>query len=226
MTKITHVICYLNVDGIFGNQCRGDGLMVAMGIMNGTEREFQKRLFVMNYPLTLIPTHYNSANDELISKLKREFPHLKFSPYYTTQVITKSGSNVNGSILYGVDFEREAEINSVFSKAIQNSIKLNSRYKLIIGKTLARDMGVYNGRKLTVYFSEQEAIGFGTMPLQKRFKIISQFDSGLKAYDKAIIYTTLEAFEKILKRKDGVYDGIHCLLPPRYAEILNWIREF
>jgi len=35
------------------------------------------------------------------------------------------------------------------------------------------------------------------------------FDSGLKAYDKTIVYTTLEAFEKLLKRKKGIYDGVH-----------------
>ncbi|HHD73075.1 MAG TPA: ABC transporter permease, partial [Epsilonproteobacteria bacterium] len=49
----------------------------------------------------------------------------------------------------------------------------------------------------------------GSMPLQKRFIVDAIFDSGLKAYDKAIMYTTLEAFEKLLKRKEGIYDGAH-----------------
>jgi len=62
---------------------------------------------------------------------------------------------------------------------------------------------------VTLYFSEQQAIGFGTMPLQKRFIIDGIFKSGLKAYDKAIMYTSLEAFEKLLKRKHGIYDGLH-----------------
>ena len=184
-------------------------LMIAMGIMNGTEKEFKKRLFVMNYPITLIPTNANSVNDTLISKLSKEFPNMNFSPYYTTQVITKSGSNVNGSILYGVNFKKEANINEVFKKAVDNSLSINSKYKMIIGKTLAETLGVYKGKKLTLYFSEQQAIGFGTMPLQKRFSIIGQFDSGLKAYDKAILYSSLEAFEKVLKRRAGYYDGIH-----------------
>jgi len=186
-------------------------LMIAMGIMNGTEKEFKKKLFVMNYPITLIPSRYNVANDNLIFKLQKEFPHLKFSPYYTTQVITKSGSNVNGSILYGVDFLKEKSINSVFKKALEDRdvIDTPTRYKVVIGKTLADDLLVSIGDKLTLYFSEQRAVGFGTMPLQKRFRVIARFDSGLKAYDKAIIYTTLEAFEKILKRRRGVYDGIH-----------------
>ena len=29
-------------------------LMIAMGVMNGTHKEFKKRLFVMNYPLTIV----------------------------------------------------------------------------------------------------------------------------------------------------------------------------
>ena len=47
-------------------------LMLAMGIMHGTQQEFQKRLFVMNYPLTLIPTSYNSTNQELVDRLEKE----------------------------------------------------------------------------------------------------------------------------------------------------------
>ena len=184
-------------------------LMLAMGIMHGTQKEFQKRLFVMNYPITLISTSYSGANINLINSLKKEFPNIKFSPYYTTQVITKSGSSVNGSILYGIDFKKEAEINEVFRRALDGSISSQSRYKMVTGEVLAKEMGVYKGQKLTLYFSEQQAIGFGTMPLQKRFVIDSTFDSGLKAYDKAIIYATLDSFQKILKRKEGIYDGVH-----------------
>jgi len=184
-------------------------LMIAMGIMNGTEQEFRKRLFVMNYPITLIPSITGTTNEQLLLQLSKEFPDLKFSPYYTTQVITKSGSNVNGSMLYGVDFKREMEINNIFKKALDGAIRIDSKYKMIIGEALAKNLLVRIGDKLILYFSEQRAVGFSTMPLQKRFKIIAEFDSGLTSYDKAIIYTTLEAFEKLLKRRRGVYDGIH-----------------
>ena len=184
-------------------------LMLAMGIMNGTQKEFKKKLFVMNYPLTLIPITYQSANVNLLNNLSKEFPNLKFSPYYTTQVISKSGSNVNGSILYGVDFEKERQLNEVFEKSAQSSLNTKSKFKIVTGEALAEEMNVYKGQKLTLYFSEQQAIGFGSMPLQKRFTIDATFHSGLNTYDKAIVYTTLGAFQKILKRQKGVFDGIH-----------------
>jgi len=200
-------------------------LMLAMGIMNGTQKEFQKRLFVMNYPLTIIPSTFNSVNQKLVEQLHQEFPNIILSPYYTTQVITKSGSNVNGSILYGVDFDKESKINEVFAKGLEMSLSTKSKYKLIAGETLLNEMGVYKGQKLILYFSEQQAIGFGTMPLQKRFVIDATFDSGLKAYDKAILYTTQKAFHKVLKRPEGIYDGIHIYSKDAMNDIKK-IREF
>ncbi len=181
-------------------------LMIAMGIMNGTQKEFTKKLFVMNYPLTVLPLEENTVNDELITSLEKQFPKLQFSPYYTTQVITKNEGAVQGSLVYGVDFDKEAQINSIFKDARGDEA---SMFKVVIGEGLSFEMNAPKGEKVTLYFSEQQAIGFGTMPLQKRFVIDGVFKSGLKAYDKAIMYTSLEAFEKLLKRKHGSYDGLH-----------------
>ena len=195
-------------------------LMIAMGVMNGTQKEFKERLFVMNYPLTILPMDEDAVSDPMILKLKREFPELKVSPYYTTQVITKNDGSVEGSLLYGVDFRQERLINSVLARAGGSG---NSKFRLIIGDSLSEEMNAYEGDKVTLYFSEQQAIGFGTMPLQKRFIIDAVFDSGLKAYDKSIMYTTLEAFQKLLKRKEGIYDGVHiyCEDPLKKIEMIR-----
>ena len=197
-------------------------LMIAMGIMNGTQKEFSKKLFVMNYPITLLPIEENATNDALVTSLKEKFPQFKISPYYTTQVITKNESAVQGSLLYGVDFDKEAEIDHIFKEGRGDS---NSKFRVIIGDALSFEMNTPKGKKVTLYFSEQQAIGFGTMPLQKRFLVDGVFDSGLKAYDKAIMYTSLEAFEKLLKRKDGVYDGLHIYTEDPIKEI-DALRAF
>ncbi len=181
-------------------------LMIAMGIMNGTQKEFKEKLFVMNYPLTIIPTDRESLSDDFIKELGSKFPDLKFSPYYSTQVITKNEGFVQGSMLYGIDFAREAAINPVFARAKGED---KGKYTAIVGDGLAAEMNSYKDSKVTLYFSEQDAIGFATMPLQKRFVIGGVFDSGLQAYDKAIIYTSHEALETLLKRPKGIYDGLH-----------------
>lgn len=191
-------------------------LMIAMGIMNGTQKEFTKRLFVMNYPLTILPLEEKSVDQTLIQTLKQKFPHLKFSPYYTTQVITKNEGAVQGSLLYGVDFHQESGLNPIFAEAIGDG---KSPFRAVLGDALSFEMNAPKGEKVTLYFSEQQAVGFGTMPLQKRFEVDGIFDSGLKAYDKAIIYTTLEAFETLLDREKGFYDGLHLFTENPLEEI-------
>jgi len=181
-------------------------LMIAMGVMNGTQQEFSKKLFVMNYPMTLLPLEEDAVNIALLNSLSNKFPEMKFSPYYTTQVITKNDGAVQGSLLYGVDYDKESQLNPIFKKARGTR---QSKFKAVIGEGLSFEMNAMKGDKVTLYFSEQTAAGFGTMPLQKRFIVDGVFTSGLKAYDKAIMYTTLEAFEKLLKRKVGYYDGLH-----------------
>jgi len=141
-------------------------LMIAMGIMNGTQEEFTKKLFVMNYPLTILPVEENAIDKHLVETLKNKFPHFKFSPYYTTQVITKNEGSVQGSLLYGVDYDKESNLNQIFKKARGN---IPSKFKVIIGEGLSFEMNAPKGEKVTLYFSQQQAVGFGTMPLQKVF---------------------------------------------------------
>jgi len=186
-------------------------LMIAMGIMNGTQKEFRKKLFVMNYPLTVV-SYGDGVRRKTLEEIRRRFPEMKASPFYTTQVIAKKDETLQGALLYGVDFEAEAAINPVFAKALERNATLaraGGRYRLVAGDDLLWSLDSRVGEKLLLYFSQYQAAGLGSLPLQKRFRIVGSFDSGLKSYDKALLYTTLEAFQKILKKSPDRYDGIH-----------------
>ncbi|ADV46402.1 ABC transporter permease [Nitratifractor salsuginis] len=184
-------------------------LMIAMGIMTGTQKEFEKKLFVMNYPLTII-SYSGGVRRATLKKIRQRFPEMKMSPFYTTQVIARNGEALEGGILYGVDFAKEAAINPIFAKTLkEHNITRPGRYDLITGDDLAMVLDARPGQKITLFFSQYQAAGLGTLPLQKRFVLRGTFDSGLKAYDKALMYTTLGAFHKILKKAPDRYDGVH-----------------
>ena len=59
-------------------------LMIAMGIMNGTQKEFEKKLFVMNYPLTVI-SFGKGVRQSTVEKIRERFPEMKVSPFYSTR---------------------------------------------------------------------------------------------------------------------------------------------
>lgn len=101
-------------------------LVVAMAIMNGMSKEFEKRLFVMSYPLTLHSLNRSGVPYALLDSLEKHFPNLAFSPYISAQSVAKIDGSMEAGIVFGIDAKREARINPVFANAfIKNNFKNN-----------------------------------------------------------------------------------------------------
>lgn len=182
-------------------------LLIAMALMNGFDKEFKKKLTIMNYPLTIVPKFYGSVNEDLLIDLESKFPTLSFSPYVQSSVMVRSGQNLEGGYLFGVNFKDEAKVNSVLKKGIEG--KNFKKFDVLIGKSLKKEFDLVYDDKLMYIFTNVEPGGFSIAPKIKRFKVNSVFDSGLSAYDKAYSYTTLSALQTMMHMPQNMYDGIH-----------------
>jgi putative ABC transport system permease protein len=199
-------------------------LMVSMAIMNGTSKEFEKKLFTMNYPITILPAmHKESLDSDLVAKLEAKFPNAKFSPYISSQVIIKRGNKLEGGLLFGVDFAKEMLVNDVIKESIQN--KNVQKYGLIVGKRMMQELSLIEGVKATLIFTATNPNGLNLMPTMKRFKVDGYFHSGLNAYDKAYMFTTADSLQKVLHYDESRYDGIHMSCDDAMQEI-HKVREF
>ena len=194
-------------------------LLVAMALMNGFDKEFKKKLTIMNYPLTIIPKFYGAVNENLLIDLESKFPKLSFSPYVQSSIMIRSGSKLEGGYLFGVNFKDEAKVNSVLAEAIKDT-EFN-KFDVMIGKSLKQEFDLYKDDKLMYIFTNVEPGGLSITPKIKRFKIKSIFDSGLSAYDKAYSYTTLEALQAMMHMSSNTYDGIHVYSQTPHEDILE-----
>ncbi len=193
-------------------------LIVTMAIMNGTQKEFENKLFIMNYPISIYPKFSGSVNTQLLNNLKKEFPQFQFSPYLSSQVIIQNGDEMSGGILFGVNQEDESRINSIYADAAKD-VKMG-KYDLIIGQGIKESIYlVGKNSKITLYFTTLNPSGFSMMPRMKRFTYKSSFRSGLNAYDKAYMYTSIEALQTLLKKDKFEYDGIHVYSPNPMEDI-------
>ena len=182
-------------------------LIIAMALMNGFDNEFRKKLTVMNYPLSVVPRFYGSVNDELLLTLEQNFPDLAFSPYVTSAVMARNGTQLEGGYLFGVNFKDEAKVNEVVRIALEEGEP--KKFDVMVGQTLYDNFSLYHDSRLTYIFTQMEPGGLAVTPKIKRFKVKAVFDSGLSAYDKAFSYTTLESLQKVLHIPANQYDGIH-----------------
>jgi len=182
-------------------------LLIAMALMNGFDKEFKKKLTIMNYPLTILPRFYGAVNEDLLIDLEAKFPNLSFSPYVQSSIMVRSGSKLEGGYLFGINFQDEAKVNSVLNTAVKNHSF--HKFDVIVGKSLKQEFNLSQNDKLLYIFTNLEPGGLSMTPKLKRFKVKSIFDSGLSAYDKAYSYTSLEALQLMMHMPDNIYDGIH-----------------
>ncbi len=192
-------------------------LLVAMAIMNGFDKEFERKLFTMNYPLSIYPKSFQKIDNDDLMILEKDFPNLKFSPYISSQVIVKKGAKLEGGLLFGVNFEKEIEINSVLEEALKD--KKVGKYEIIVGKGIKESNFLHQNDKLTVIFTQSSPSGFSLIPKMKRFVYKGFFESGLIAYDKAYMYTTISSLRKILKYPENSFDGIHIYSKTPFEDI-------
>ncbi len=198
-------------------------LIIAMAIMNGTSKEFQEKISTMSYPITILPRKSRGVDKYALYALEKKFPDLILSPYLNTQAIMKEGERMEGAVVFGVDFAREARINHIVGEAVRD--KSFSKFDMITGSGIADTFMLNPGDKLTLIFTQAQPGGFSLMPVMKRFTYQGSFKSGMQAYDNAYVYTTLRALSRVLKVQEGHYDGIHvsCANP---MERIKAIRAF
>lgn len=201
-------------------------LIVAMAIMNGFDKEFERKLSAMNYPITLIPRIYGGVNQSTLQTLEEKFPSFSYSPFIQTQAISKSGRALEGALVFGVDFNREAKVNPIFKEALKNATLSDTNFKVIVGKGLQEAYFLDYDSPLMLIFTELSPNALGVSPILKRFKVEGFFQSGLINYDKGYIYTTLEALSAIKNLPNGAYDGIHIYTPNPQKDILSLKEKF
>lgn len=211
-------------------------LIIAMAIMNGFDKEFQRKLFTMNYPLTVSTFAPGGVSKDDVEALVNAMPHLKASPYISAQVMVRKGERMEAGLLFGVDYELEKEINSVFADGLgEDSLK---GYSLLAGKGIYDSFFLESNEKVTIMFMHAQPGGLGLMPKMKRFEVSNTFQSGLVAYDKTYMYTDIDALGKVLDYGLDRYDGVHLysddpfkdietleMMLPAHLRVVGWWQQ-
>ena len=78
---------------------------------------------------------------------------------------------------------------------------------IILGKELARNLGVGKGDAVYLISSQGMISPIGYLPAMKRFKVAGLFESGMYEYDGSLAYINLKDAQKIL-HMEGAVTGI------------------
>ena len=188
-------------------------LIVVIAVMAGFESELKHRILRVESHVVLM-RHGNSFSDyhKILDQVVNTDGVEAATPFIYTQIMLRSSSRVSGAVLRGIDPESAGGV----IKVLENSALLNiekihqgddttgSVPGIILGKELARNLGVGIGDAVYLISSRGMISPMGYLPAMKRFQVGGLFESGMYEYDGPLAYIHLRAAQKILHMEDSI----------------------
>jgi lipoprotein-releasing system permease protein len=135
------------------------------------------------------------------------------APYVSTQVLATFASRATGAMLKGVQPQHESRL---AKHIIQGHFLTGdaSPFEAVIGKDLARMLGVSVGDQIRLITPTQGISPSGAAPRMRAFTVVGIFDSGFYEYDVGLILTTMQAVQRLNRMGDRI-TGIEVFLHDR-----------
>ncbi len=205
---VISVITVISVMGVTAGVC---ALVVALAINNGFREELERRLLGATANINLLEASNAGIPryEELAERLSR-LPHVVASaPALYEQVLVSSHSRAQGVVLKGVDPEREVRVGDLLTRLREGSLDgLRKNFPdadpIIIGKELAKSLGVFVGDTVLVTSPQGTLTPFEVVPKFRHFRVVGVFDSGFYDFDATWAFTNLGAAQRLFDLADVV----------------------
>ena len=195
-----HYISFITFTSMAGIVLGVWALITVMSVMNGFQKELRDRILYVVSHVTI--SGYDGWLDDWreVAGQVAEIPEVEASaPYILGQGMLTRGRAVSGALIRGVLPERERKVSRVFDNIVEGSAELEpGGFGIILGKTLARRLGVRVGGKVTVVAPKGRVTPAGLMPKLKRFTVIGLFEIGMYEFDNGITLIHIEDARRLL----------------------------
>lgn len=208
--KFLSLITFLSIAGVAVGVM---ALIVVIAVMTGFEADLKSRILGVESHVVLRRHGEPFSDYQSVSKYINEFEGVEAAtPFIYSQVMLRTSSGVAGVVLRGIDPQSAGRVIKILeSDALQNLDKMHkekgmtaSMPGIILGRELARNLGVIVGDVLALISSRGMLSPVGYLPAMKRFKVAGIFEAGMYEYDGSLAYVHLQDAQKILRMSDAV----------------------
>ncbi|REL36279.1 lipoprotein-releasing ABC transporter permease subunit [Thalassotalea euphylliae] len=176
-------------------------LITVVSVMNGFENELKTRV------LGLVPhiTVETQLNDESLRQDLLALPEVaRVTPLEETEALVQSATGMSGILIQGINPSLEQD-SIIASHMIAGSLAdlAPSKYQLVIGQALARQLNVTIGDKMRLILPSRTMFTpMGRVPMQRNFTIAGVFNLGSQV-DDTVVYLHHSDARKIMRKRSG-----------------------
>ena len=188
-------------------------LIVVIAVMNGFDNDLKARILGGQSHIVLM-RHGSAFNQyrQVMEEVNKTKGVEAGTPYIITQGMLRSKAAAVGAVIRGIDPQTAGQV----MKTLENVNLTDPSAKgdnpqadsavpgIVLGKELARNLGVIEGDMVHLISPRGMLSPIGHVPAMKQFQVTGFFVSGMYEYDQTFAFIHLKDAQAILRMGDSV----------------------
>jgi len=199
---------WIGIGGVFLGV---SALIVVLAVMTGFQDGIREKIIAANPHILIMDGGGRGVADAaaLVQRLEPVRGIRSATPFVLQQALfTSRGGGATGGLLRGVDLSSPAVRASLASEIRLGRVDSLERPgpapALLLGRELARTLGVVPGDEVTVISPQGAVTAVGLVPKMRRFQVVGLVEVGMYEYDSSLAYTSLAAAQEFAGLGDRV----------------------
>jgi lipoprotein-releasing system permease protein len=205
-------------------------LIIIMSVMNGFRETLLSRILGVNGHVFVDVQNRTPEEIDRFMRLAAETPGvLHVTPLINAQALATVDGLAAGVLVRGIPREQLADL-----PIVADSIRPGGGLEgfegiesptILVGERLAAQLGVSEGRALSILSSQGAMTPFGLTPRRKSFLIGGVFSVGMAEFDSALVYMPLEQAQILFSRPGPEVLELRVADPDRTVPLMMDLRS-
>ena len=212
--KRTRFINFISLISVAGIAIGVIVVITVLSVMNGFKSEVRDKMLAFTSHATI--TGYDGILEDW-SPLKAaisDYPEvLALAPFVESQTMLVHQDHTSGVYMRGILPEHESNVSEISEYMISGTLNTleSNKFHIILGETLARQLNVDIGDKVTVVSPKTSVTPIGIRPRLKRFVVSGIFKIGMPQFDRNVALIHLNDAQLLMQLGESIH-GVHLKL--------------
>lgn len=213
-----HFISFISASSMLGVMLGVMALITVLSVMNGFHKEIRERILGMASHATISAVDGRLTDWQSVLEQVVAHPEVTgAAPYVEAQAMLAHDRDARGALVRGIDPALEDAVSTIGRDIIDGQLSQlqPGEFGVLLGRELARALGVLPGDKVTLVTPRMDATPFGAVPRLRRFTVLALFEVGMGEYDGGMALIHIDDAARLMQL-DGAVTGVRLKLKDLY----------
>ena len=210
-----HFISFISLISLLGITLGMTALITVMSVMNGFQKEVRSRILGVASHIQISGLDGGLTDWRRVAHEALKHPQVEAAaPYVSAQGMVSFNNVVSGVVVRGVLPDMEDRVADLGRMMVDGQLHdlVQGQFGIVIGRELARALGVFTGDKIVLISPQGQVTPAGILPRLKQFTITGIFEAGHFEYDSGLVLIHLADAQKLYRMENDEVSGVRLKL--------------